>query len=371
MRVGLLTTSYPRYPGDYRGIFVKNLTDALRAGGVEVDVIEPPGYDVLKRGAGLIPNLRTSLLAKLAFPFYVAHFLLIALAKARHCDLFHANWSLSGLVAVIAGKFTGRRILLTERSPLLINTSNRWLNRATGWVMRRCDRVVTISAAAREALERKFPDLDVGVVPNGVDVELFAPAGANTEVDDRMIVTVGRVTAVKRLDVLLAALAALAGKGIDARACVVGDGEARGALEDEIARDGKLSGNVTFTGAKPQNEVAQWMQRSGIFVLCSEAESGGNVILEAMSTGLAVVSTPVGWAEEFIEDGTNGFLVPVGDAAALEQTLERLIEDAGLRHRLRHAARETILERRMSWSGCADRYRNEYDKLAAPGAAHA
>ena len=79
MKVALLTTSYPRFEGDFRGIFIEKLVQAVRHSGVDVVLVEPRGYDALKRGAGLIPNLRTSMLARLLFPIYCVHFLFIAI----------------------------------------------------------------------------------------------------------------------------------------------------------------------------------------------------------------------------------------------------------------------------------------------------
>ena len=370
MKIGLLTTSYPRYAGDYRGVFVKNLVDSLIASGVDVELIEPRGYDVLKRGAGLIPNLKRSFVAKLTFPVYCLHFLLIAVARAPRCDLLHANWSLSGWIAVIAGRLAGRRVLLTERSPLLIETENKWLNRFTGWVMHRSDALVTISEAARRRLKEKFTDLEFAVIPNGVDNDVFKPATDGSDrselgFDDNAvnIVTVGRVTAVKRLDTLLEALEGVVTAGHDVRAVVLGDGDMLPFFEAQVAASDSLRSRVRFTGRKPQGDVARWMRAADVFVLCSAGESGGNVIFEAMSTGLAVISTPVGWAADYIDDGKNGMITPVGDADVLRDRLERLIADVKLRQRMGGKARATIIEKKLTWNGCAERYQACYRQV--------
>jgi len=370
VRVGLLTTSYPRHEGDYRGVFVKNLVDALRRSGVDVEVIEPKGYGPLKRGAGLIPNLKSSNAARLLFPVYCAHFLVVALVGAARCDLLHANWSLSGFFAVIAGGLLGKRVLLTERSSFLIGSRNARVNSWMGWVMRRCAAVVTISGGAREALAEKFPRIEIGVIPNGVDDSLFSPAHRRDarrrlSFDDGLVhvATVARLTEGKRLDVLLSALSGLSSRGLDYRAWVVGGGELLEPLRRRVEEESGLSGRVALVGEQTQREVADWLAAADVFVFTSAGESGGNVLLEAMSSGAAVVSTPVGWAADFVSGGDNGILTPIGDASALEEHLAALLADATERGRLGAAARATIEERGLNWEGCARRYIEYYREL--------
>jgi glycosyltransferase involved in cell wall biosynthesis len=365
----MLTTSYPRFPGDYRGVFVKNLADAVRAQGVDVEIIEPRGYAALKGGAGLVPNLQSSMKARLLFPLYCLHFLLISIRSASRCDLLHANWSLSGFFAVLAGKVTGRRVIVTERGQFLIDSRNRWVNRWLGWVLGNASARVAISQSARDKLVEKFPDLAFHVIPNGVDDRRYSPHerdGARAELglgDDVVhIVTVGRLTEVKRLHTLIGALSRLGGCGVGFRGWVVGGGEQHQSLQAAITEAG-LDGTVTLLGARPPEETARWMAAADIFVLCSEGEGGGNVILEAMSAGLAVVSTPVGWAKDFIRDGENGRHVPVGDEKALEQALADLLQDPQRVKHLGAAARRTIADEKLNWSGCAQRYHWLYQEL--------
>lgn len=369
MRVALLTTSYPRFDGDYRGVFIQKLERALCESGVDVVVVEPRGYDVLKRGAGLIPNLQTSLAARLAFPFYCLHFLAIALFHAVRCDLIHANWSLSGFFAVIAAKVTRRRVIVTERGQFLIDAEGKWINRWLHWVLRGATTRVVISESAREAMERKFPDLSFHTVPNGVDDDAFSPArhaeartSLGLEDGATHILTVGRLTSVKRLDTLVDALVALRSRG-EFRLWVVGDGEEREKLGRAVSRAG-LDARVAFLGAKPPEEAARWMCAADVFVLCSAGEGGGNVILEAMAAGLAVVATPVGWARDYIADGENGILFPVGDAAALGDALGALLTSRERVAALGAAARATIEQERLNWAGCAARYVEHYRELA-------
>jgi glycosyltransferase involved in cell wall biosynthesis len=367
----MLTSSYPRFEGDHRGAFIHRLVIALRDQGVDVRVIEPRGYGVLKRGAGLVPNLTTSWAARLAFPFYCIHFLAIAVFHALRCDLLHANWSLSGTFAVLAGKLTRKPVVVTERGQFLIDARGKWINRWLHGVLSAAGTRVAISESSREKLSRKFPDLDFHVVTNGVDEAQFSPARRDESrqrlglsADATHIVTVGRLTGVKRLDTLVQALAMMDRREGAWRAWVVGEGEARGALEG-AASDAGLADRIAFLGARPPEEAALWMCAADVFVLCSEGEGGGNVILEAMSAGAAVISTPVGWALDFIVDGENGLHAPVGDAAALADRLARLVASPEGARALGVAARRTIEERGLTWTDCAQRYVEHYRRLLA------
>ena len=369
MRVGLLTTSYPTGPSSFRGIFVKRLVDELREQGVDVDVIEPAGYHPLKRGSGLVPNLKTSLAARLLFPWYCLHFLIIAIARARRCDLLHANWSLAGFFAVVAGRLARRKVLLTERSRFLIEATSPGIIKFVHWVMARSDRVVTISDNARTHLVGKYPEIPVDVIPNGVDAALFHPdrrsqARAGLELDSGAVnmLSVGRLTAEKKLDVLIAALNQLAATHDGFHLWMIGEGELRSAIEQQAEG---LRDRVTLLGALSHQEVARWMCGCDMLVFCSEGESGGNTLLEAMSAGLAVVSTPVGWANDYIENGTNGLLTPIGDVDSLTASLQVLVNQPGSAREMGRRARETIEKEKLTWSGCAQSYIKHYRDLAA------
>jgi len=374
LKVGFLTTAYPRFPEDPRGEFVKRLADELGKRGVRVEVIEPAGFDVLKRGAGFLPNLSTSLRARLAFPFYCARFQVLALVRSGGCDLLHANWSLTGWFAVVAGRVRRRKVLLTERSPFLIETNNRMVNGFVRLVIRSCDLVVTLSGQARENLARKFPEIDIRVVPNGVDEQLFSPsrrASLKRELglgpDVQHLLSVGRLTPIKRVDVLFAALRRCAAEGARFHCWVIGDGELADELGSSVAGDGVLKDRVTFLGRKSHQEVARWMCAADVSVSCSEGETGGNTVLEAMSAGMTVITTPVGWANDYVQDGVNGVIVPAGDIDVLADRIGSLLRDPASMRSLGDRARRTIEERGLTWGSCADSYLALYREVLSGG----
>ena len=119
---------------------------------------------------------------------------------------------------------------------------------------------------------------------------------------------------------------------------VVGDGPLRPRLEQEAAELG-VTGRVSFLGERA--DVPRLVAALRIFVMPSLYEAGPLTLLEAMALGKAVVTTPVGVAEDVVTDGETGLIVPVGDAGALAAAVQRLLADEELAARMGKRARET------------------------------
>src|SRR5262249_54081243 len=131
-----------------------------------------------------------------------------------------------------------------------------------------------------------------------------------------------------------------------------GDGSARAALET-LAAELDIAPRVSFLGNR--DDVERLLQASDIFVLASRTEAFPNVVLEAMATGLPVVTTDVGSVREMVEPGASALLVNSGDDDALEAALRRLASDAGLRETLGRRGRDIVNERFRFDTMCAKR----------------
>src|SRR5579871_2360075 len=102
MRVCVLTTSYPRSPGDVAGIFVAEQVEQLRAAGIDVDVVSPADFPHfgIAYGAGIAQNLRARPWLVLALPAFLAAFARAARRTARGADVVHAHWLPTALPAL-------------------------------------------------------------------------------------------------------------------------------------------------------------------------------------------------------------------------------------------------------------------------------
>ncbi len=289
--------------------------DRLQAQGVAVQVVHPP----LAGRGGVVAKLRRR-------PWLAPAFVLrsvLALRKAD-CELVHAHWLLSGLVAVLAGKpfvltlhgsgSAGRfsDLELAERAPRLV-----------GAIVRRARLVIAVSeplaAAARSCGAR-----EVRVIPNGI----VLPARMSEEAEPAEILFAGRLSPEKGIQELVEACSGL-------NLVVAGDGPLRELVPDALG----------FLSAA---ELAERYRRAAVVVCPSRSEGFGIVCAEAMAHGKPVVATAVGGLQELIQHARTGFLVEPGDVAALRVAIKLLLADPALRRRLGENARADVAER-FSW----------------------
>lgn len=153
-----------------------------------------------------------------------------------------------------------------------------------------------------------------------------------------LILATGRLVWKKGFDYLLAALAHLKAEGLAFQVRILGDGELRHALQFSILDLG-IEDRVELCGAVPPPAVLAEMQKTDIFVLSSHEEGISNAVLEAMASGLPIVTTNAGGMAEAVRNGIEGFVVPVRDIEALAERIRQLLLDAPLRERMGKAAR--------------------------------
>jgi glycosyltransferase involved in cell wall biosynthesis len=157
--------------------------------------------------------------------------------------------------------------------------------------------------------------------------------------DPRLVLAVGRLVEKKGYHVLLEACRILRDRGVDFHCALLGDGEERERLLDQRRRL-QLEDVVEMPGATSRTEVMQWMRRARAFAApCLTAMDGDQdalptVLLESLSAGLPVVSTPVVGIPEIVDQGIEGLLVPQRDAAALADAVHRLLTDDELWSRM-------------------------------------
>ena len=212
--------------------------------------------------------------------------------------------------------------------------------------------VATVSAANRDYL-RSIVDgrTRLQVVPNAVDLDRLGPArrsGPNAG----SILAVARLVEKKGLADLVAACGLLSRRGVDVRLDVVGDGPLKRALMRAAAAYGAP---VVFHGALPHEQVLDRYLDAAVFCLpCVVASTGDRdglptAVLEAMATGVPVVTTSVNGLGELVVDGESGLVVPEHDPVALANALGRVLGDRVLAGRLAAGGRH-LVERRFSLS---------------------
>jgi sugar transferase (PEP-CTERM/EpsH1 system associated) len=231
-----------------------------------------------------------------------------------------------------------------------------------------------VSADLREWLKTTVgvPDKKNLLLGNGIDTEKFSPArGAKQFVSEALpigcfvIGTVGRIQDVKNhaglIDAFIRLLTLAPEKKAELRLAIIGDGPLLPALKAKIEAAG-IAKQVWLPGAR--NDIAEIMRAFSIFTLSSIAEGTPIVILEAMSTGLPVVSTRVGGVPEVVVDQVTGMLVPASNAEALANAMALYFRQPALAAQHGAAGKERV-EQKYSMASMLSAYMNMYDAMIA------
>src|SRR5205823_476420 len=230
-------------------------------------------------------------------------------------------------------------------------------------------RAIAVSEPARVFVNRYFPQFDMKVIPNGVNVDVYKPGHTpirHLRDENLNILFVGRLEKRKGLGDLLRAYRAMNMRVPQTRLIIVGDGPLRGRVESYVARH-RLA-NVVMAGYVPDSVKPRYYNSADIFCApATGAESFGIVLLEALASGLPVVATEVPGYMSVLEPGRDSITVPPKNWRELAASLVILARDAQLRSRLADYALEKA--RRYSWklvaSEVVDVYQDARKALAA------
>lgn len=222
--------------------------------------------------------------------------------------------------------------------PLLLRYLRRFHNRAAGTL-------VPTRVLAVELADAGFARLHAW--PRGVHTELFSPQRRDDALrtawglkpDDIAVMYVGRLAPEKNLDTAFRAFNAIKSARPDARFILVGSGPAEQSLREAHP-------DAIFTGAKEGEELASHYASGDLFLFPSETETFGNVTLEAMASGLAVIAYDYAAARQHIIDGINGYTAPFGNEQAYLDSVIRAADAPDLGE-IREYARASA--RKVRW----------------------
>lgn len=389
MRILLLTTSFPLWPGSSSGVFVERLAQRLgqhchlqvlspaaqesliladdKAYRLSTFSYAPPKWRILAHAGGGIPAaLSAHPWVWLLVPLFIVSMAIACFWQARRADLIFANWSICGVVAGVVGHVWGVPVVTTLRGGDANRVDSSFAHRL---LIRLClrlgARVIAVSDDIAQRMKNLFPTMagKIVMIPNGVDpVPACIESGVDVESGVVRLLIVGSLVAGKSVQTALEALAHLpAGFSLT----VVGDGPERDALSTLAAKLG-IGERVRFVGRVPPEQVPQWLTKSDVLVMASRSEGRPNAVLEAMAAGLPVVGTDIPGIRELVTPDANGMLFPLGDSEALVACLLPL-QDEILRRRLGEASRRSIAERGLTWENTADRYMRVFEQLVDEG----
>lgn len=397
MNVLMLTSSYPKFPGDVTSPFIESIAETLAARGHTVDVLLPH-HPELARPAGRVRffpyryapfdawsvwGYASSLEADVRVkPLVYALLPLVALTlraelsrrlTAVRYDVVHVHWlvpnaalvfdivRVSGAALVVS--LHGSDVFLAERL-----APARALARAALHAAGAVSACSSDLAARARALGANPARLRT--VPYGVDAVAFAPRPApglrerfGVPPGALLVLGLGRLVEKKGFSVLLEAAARVDGLHV----VLAGEGDLAEELREQARR---IGAPLSFAGALEREAVAQALAAADVVAVPSLVDRAGNVdglpnvLLEALACGRPVVASAVGGIPDVLEADVNGLLVPPGDPLALAAALQRLADEPETRRRLGAAARARA-ERELSWERVARSFEDLYAAAAA------
>lgn len=375
LRIALVTETYPP---DINGVAhtVSKIVEGLRARGHELMLVRPRNHsdheaavdsryqEVLVRGAPIpmYKQLRMGLPAQGA---------LQKLWHKQRPDLVHI--ATEGPLGWSASR-AARKLKIPTSSDFRTNFHAYsqfygfgWLKGAIVAYMRKFHNATHCTMVPTQGLMAELSKIGFDrlmVVPRGVDTENFSPLKRDESLrqswgataDTQVLLSVGRLAVEKNLDIVVRCFKTLQAKGLPVKLVIVGDGPMRHALERSVPE-------AIFAGTRTGQDLAQHYASADVFIFPSLTETFGNVTIEAMASGLAVVAYNHAAAGQLIEHGRNGMVLAPNQEEQLFEATQQIVEDTALRKQMRIAARQTAVDR--DWSSVITRTEGIFRSLIA------
>ncbi len=312
-------------------------------------------------------KVKKKLLRYLVFFIYEI-WLLYRLFRKYKFDVVHASGGSMQFKSVLAGRLAGLKVIWHLNDTQMPN-----FVRALFKII--ANRFPDGFVVAGERV-RKYYLEELKVGKGKFTIEIQAPVdcshfnGRDTEPNEKMvshkgvnIVSVGNVNPFKGIETFLSMANELNEKYLDLNFWMIGPifNSQKHYLKKlmKVKKEYNLD-NFHFYGAC--YDIRKVLKCTDVYVCSSAAEASPTSVWEAMSMGKAVVSTDVGDVSRFIEDGKNGYIVPVGDASLMSKRVRELIEDIEKRKKFGRLARQTAIEK-LDILNCARGHKEAYSQI--------
>jgi glycosyltransferase involved in cell wall biosynthesis len=399
--VVMVTTSYPRFPGDSVGTFMEPIAHSVAARGHEVHVVAPwhpavtrapveggvhfhfykyapvASLNVFGYAAAMRADVSVRGAAFVAAPLALAAGWRTARAVARRtrATVMHGHWVVPGGITAALARPSLPLVISLHGSDVYVAETLAPARAAARYAFRRAGFVTACSADLASRARRLGADpARLETVPYGVDAGRFRPdaqkkSGRRRELgvqdDATLVFTAGRLVRKKGFEYLIDAMAAVPGITL----ALAGDGTLDAELR-ERARAAGVADRVSFLGNRTQDEIAEYLAAADLIVVPSVRDDSGNVdglpnvVLEALASGTPLVTTAAGGIGSVVEHGRTGWIVPERDPAAIAAALTHLAAHPAEAAALGAAAR-TLAETEFGWGRAAARFEAAYDRALA------
>ena len=393
----VLASTFPRWKNDTTPGFVYELSKRMISKGRSIIVLAPHASNAKKHeffggldvhrfqyffpsniqkvayGAGIIPNVKRSILALIQVPFFLLSEYLAArkLIRQYNPEIIHAHWLIpQGIIAAMLKK-KSMKLIVTVHGSDLFPLKNRFFKSMQRNVLKNCHICTVNSEATKNELLRRFPEYrnKFAVIPMGVDTRLFSNKNVklkhNQYKNKKIILFVGRLNEQKGVEYLIKAMPKVNEKIKNALLLVVGEGSYKDYL-NKLA-DSLNVKNIEFRGAVNHEKLADYYNLADVFVLPSVAsrigtEGLGLVLLEAMSCGTPVIGTNTGGIPTIVKNNQTGILVNERNENELANAIIKILSDRKLSQKLSNNGIKCV-KNNYSWEIVAEKFDEMYKKL--------
>jgi len=359
------------YPPEVNGVAItlSRLVSGLRARGNSVSVVYPGERSEQSSGGGLHRELDDIEVRGLPLPGY--HGLQFGMPAGRILKQAWSHHRPAAVYVATEGPLgwsavrTAQSINIPALSGFHTNFHHYCRHYGVGWLQHAALRYLRWfhnqterTLVSNEELRAQLQDVgfcNVGIIERGVDSKLFTPQRRSTELrqewgvseDDPALIYVGRIAAEKNLGVAIEAYRAIKRFNDRIKFVLVGDGPQRQSLQRE-------NPDLIFAGMRMGEELGKYYASADVFLFPSETETFGNVTLEAMASGLAVVAYNYACAKLHISPGETGILVRFGDASSFVASTCALLLEPPVIARIRRQGRQYVSY--LGWERVVERF---------------
>lgn len=364
------------YPPDINGVAhtLSKIVDGLKANGHELWLVRPKHQ--ASEIANNKENYREILVKGLPIPFYKQ--LRMGLPAKRELTRLWSRQRPDIVHIATEGPLGWSALQVARKLKLPVSTDFRtnfhaysqhygigWLSGAILAYLKKFHNAAHATMVPTKQLQAELNNAGfrhLSVVPRGVDTDAFSPLHRNDELrkswnaneSTRVLMFVGRLAPEKNLTLIIQSFHNLKRNHPDIKLVLVGDGPMRAGLE-------KDNPEVIFAGFQTGISLAKYYASADIFLFASQTETFGNVTLEAMASGLAIVAFQHAAAGELIQSGVNGMLARPHSEVEFEMCLQTLLNSPAL---MKYVAEQACLSARaLSWRMIVERTESIFQKV--------
>jgi glycosyltransferase involved in cell wall biosynthesis len=399
--VVMVTTSYPRFPGDSVGTFMEPIARGVAARGHEVHVVAPwhplvarpreehgvqfhfyryaplRSLNVFGYAAAMRADVSVRAAAYLAAPLALAQGWRTArkIARRHRATVMHGHWVVPGGITASLAAPAVPLVVSLHGSDVFVAETFAPARAAARLAFRRAGFVTACSPDLARRAEKLGADPSrMETVPYGVDVSRFRPDPDTRRVmreqlgvreGMQLCAAAGRLVAKKGFEYLVDAIGRVPGVIL----AIAGEGTLGPELTERTRAAG-IHERVRFLGNETQDRVGGLFAAADVICVPSVRDDSGNVdglpnvVLEALASGTPVVCTTAGGIGAVVEDGRTALVVPERDVPALAAAIQRLLADATLSGSMGAAARASVADA-FGWERAVARFEAAYDRALA------